>query len=139
MARRVTSASSVSFADGREVCRYRHVICGVASKSRVSRKFQGRGGLTSSTTAMLAGATTALPARSAAIRDPVIRSLNADAVEFPVSDAAEKNKPLVRREPEDRPSGVPAVANADLATGQARHLDAVAVGVAQRALDPLRT
>jgi len=38
--RRVTSASSVSFADGREVCRYRHVICGVASKSRVCQNCQ---------------------------------------------------------------------------------------------------
>ena len=37
------------------------------------------------------------------------------------------------------PDGVPAVANADLATGQARHLDAVAVGVTQGALDPVRT
>ncbi len=40
MVRRVTSASSVSFADGREVCRYRHVICGVASKSRVCQNCQ---------------------------------------------------------------------------------------------------
>ena len=47
--------------------------------------------------------------------------------------------PLVRREPEERPCGVPAVANADLATGQARHLDTIAVGVTQRALNPVKT
>jgi hypothetical protein len=34
---------------------------------------------------------------------------------------------------------MPAVANADLTPGQARYLDAVAVGVTQRALDPVRT
>ena len=58
-------------------------------------------------------------------------ALPVETVEFPVSYAAEKSMPVVRREPEDRPSGVPAVTNADLATGQARHLDAVAVGVTQ--------
>ena len=66
-------------------------------------------------------------------------ALPVETVEFPVSYAAEKSMPLVRREPEDRPCGVPAVANADLATGQARHLDAVAVGETQRALNPVRT
>jgi hypothetical protein len=65
--------------------------------------------------------------------------LTAETVEFPVSDAAEKSVPLVRCEPEDWPYGVPAVANADLATGQARHLDAVAVGVTQGALNPVKT
>jgi hypothetical protein len=68
-----------------------------------------------------------------------IRPLPAEAVEFPVPDAAEKGVPLIRREPQDRPCGIPAVTNADLAPGQARYLDAVAVGVAQRALDPVRT
>jgi hypothetical protein len=67
-----------------------------------------------------------------------IRPLPAEAVEFPVPDAAEKGVPLIRREPQDRPCGIPAVTNADLAPGQARYLDAVAVGVAQRALDPVR-
>jgi hypothetical protein len=43
--------------------------------------------------------------------------LPAETVEFPVSYASEKGMPLVRREPEDWPSGVPAVTNADLATG----------------------
>jgi hypothetical protein len=66
-------------------------------------------------------------------------ALPAEAVEFPVPDAAEEGVPLVRREHQDRPSGVSAVANADLAAWQARHLDAVAVGVAQGALDPVRT
>ena len=32
-----------------------------------------------------------------------IRSLPAETVEFPVSYAAEKSMPLVRREPEDQP------------------------------------
>ena len=44
--------------------------------------------------------------------------------------------PLVRCEPQDRTGGVPAVADSDLASLQIRHLDAVAVGKAQRALDP---
>ena len=66
-------------------------------------------------------------------------ALPAKMIKFPVSYAAQKRTPLLRREPEDRPRGVPAVANADRATGQARHLDAVAVGVTQRALDPVRT
>jgi hypothetical protein len=66
-------------------------------------------------------------------------ALPVETVEFPVSYATEKSVPLVRREPEDRPSGVPAVANTDHATGQARHFDAVAVGVTQRALNPGKT
>jgi len=53
-------------------------------------------------------------------------------------DAAEKGVPLIRREPQDGPRGVSAVPNADLASRQARYLDAVTVGVAQRALDPVR-
>src|SRR5271166_3030458 len=68
------------------------------------------------------------PSRSGSV------TLPAETVEFPVSYASEKGMPLVRREPEDRPPGVPAVANADLGTGQARHLDTIAVGVTQRAL-----
>jgi uncharacterized protein DUF397 len=64
--------------------------------------------------------------------------LPAEAVELPVSDAAQKGVPLIRRKPQDGPRGVPAVANADLAPRQARYLDAVTVGVAQRALDPVR-
>ena len=65
-----------------------------------------------------------------------VRSLPAETVEFPVSHATDKGMPLIRREPQDRPSGLPAVAHADLAAGQARHLDAVAVGITQRALNP---
>jgi hypothetical protein len=64
--------------------------------------------------------------------------LSGEAVEFPISDASEKSTPLVRREPEDRSCRVPAVANADLAIWQARHLDAIAVGVTQRALNPVK-
>ena len=65
--------------------------------------------------------------------------LPAETVEFPVPHAAEESAPLIGGEPQDGPRRVPAVANADLATGQARHLDAVAVGVTQGALDPTRT
>ena len=65
------------------------------------------------------------------------RALAAEAVELPVSHAAEKIMPLVWRELQDRPVGVPAVADADLAAWQARHLDAVSVGVTQRALYPV--
>lgn len=66
-------------------------------------------------------------------------SLPAETVEFPVSHTPEKSVPLVRREAEDWPSEDPAVANADLTAGQARYLDAVAVGITQRALNPVRT
>jgi hypothetical protein len=73
------------------------------------------------------------------IGDALVRlALTAETVEFPVSDAAEKSVPLVRREHQDWPYGVPAVANADPATGQAGHLDAVAVGVTQGALSPVK-
>jgi hypothetical protein len=65
-------------------------------------------------------------------------ALTAETVEFPVPDASEKSVPLVGREPEDWPYGVPAVTDADLATGQAGHLDAVAVGVTQGALGPVK-
>ena len=64
-------------------------------------------------------------------------ALTAETVEFTVSDTAEKSVPLVRCEHQDWPYGVPAVANADLAMGQARHLDAVAVRVTQGALNPV--
>src|SRR5438132_2559636 len=49
---------------------------------------------------------------------PRIRSLPAEAVEFPVPDAAEKGVPLIRCEPQDGPRGIPAVTNADLAPGR---------------------
>src|SRR5689334_3304403 len=68
-----------------------------------------------------------------------MRSLPGEAVEFPVSHAAEKGMPFIRRERQDGPSGVSAVANADLAAGQARHLDAVAAGITQGAFGPVRT
>lgn len=67
------------------------------------------------------------------------RSLRTEAVELAVSRAAEEGVPFVGREPQYRPPGVPAVAKADGATRQARHLNAVAVGETQRALNPVRT
>ena len=79
------------------------------------------------------------PSSPTARARPDAAPLPAETVEFPVPHAAEKSVPLIRREPQDGPGRVPAVANADLATGQARHLDAVAVGVTQGALDPVRT
>ena len=68
-----------------------------------------------------------------------VRSLPAKAVEFSLSCAAEKSIPFVRCKPENWPFGVPAVTQADRFTGQARHLDTVAVGETQRALNPERT
>src|SRR5580692_7156636 len=50
---------------------------------------------------------------------PPARALPAVTVKFPVSYPTEKCVPLVRREPENRPRGVPAVANADLAAREA--------------------
>ena len=47
--------------------------------------------------------------------------------------------PFVRGKSENQPFGVPTVAHADPAIGQARHLDAVTVGETQGALDPVRT
>ena len=52
----------------------------------------------------------------------------AETIEFSVSYAAEKGVPFIGCKSENRPSGVPAVADADLAFGKARHLYAVAVG-----------
>src|SRR5580693_10384490 len=75
-----------------------------------------------------------LPVRRA-LRDPG-GSVQAEAVELAVPDAADEGVPLVRREPQDRSGRVPAVADADLAAAQVRHLDAVAVGEAERAFDP---
>jgi len=47
--------------------------------------------------------------------------------------------PFVRSELEHWPLGVPAVPDADLAVGKARHLDTVAVGETQGTLNPDRT
>ena len=66
-------------------------------------------------------------------------SLPAETVEFSVSHSTEKCVPFIRSEPENRAAAVPAVAYADLTGGKARHLDAVAVGEAQGALNPVRT
>jgi hypothetical protein len=46
-----------------------------------------------------------------------LRPLPAETVEFSVSHAAEKCVPFVRRERQNRPAGVPAVADADPAIG----------------------
>src|ERR1700727_807151 len=67
------------------------------------------------------------------------RLLGAEAVELPEPRAAEERLPFVRREAQHRPAGILAVAEADRATGQVRHLHAVAVGETQRALNPART
>src|ERR1700722_5225761 len=64
-------------------------------------------------------------------------SLSAETVELSVSHTAEKCVPFIRGEPEDRTAAVPAIAYADLTGGEARLLDAVAVGEAQRALSPV--
>src|SRR5260370_16629732 len=65
--------------------------------------------------------------------------LPAETIEFSVSYAAEKSMPFVRCKSEHRTFGVPAVADADLTLGQARHLDAVAVGETQQPLNPVKT
>src|SRR6516164_7606446 len=62
----------------------------------------------------------------------------AEPADFPEPRAADEGTPLSRRERQDRPVGILAVANSDLASGQARHLDAVAVGEAEGTLDPDR-
>jgi hypothetical protein len=46
-----------------------------------------------------------------------LRPLPAETVEFSVSHAAEKCVPFVRRKRQNRPAGVPAVADADPAIG----------------------
>ena len=63
----------------------------------------------------------------------------AEAVEFSVSYASEKSMPFIRCKSEYRPLGIPAVADANLTFRQPCHFDAVAVGEAQRALNPERT
>jgi hypothetical protein len=63
----------------------------------------------------------------------------AETIEFSVSYTTEKRVPFIGCKSENRPSGVPAVADADLARGKARHLYAVAVGETQRALYPVKT
>lgn len=69
----------------------------------------------------------------------LVRSLHAETVEFPVANAPEECVPFIRRESENRPFGLPAVADPDLAVGQASYLDTVAVGETQRAFDPVET
>ncbi len=50
-------------------------------------------------------------------RTMLVRSLPAETIEFSVSYASEKRMPFVRCKPENRPFGVPAVANTDLVIG----------------------
>jgi hypothetical protein len=72
----------------------------------------------------------------------VLRSLLAylrETVEFTVPDAPEERTPFAWRKTEDRAVGIPAVADADFAVGQARDLDAVTVGVTEGTLHPVRT
>ena len=73
------------------------------------------------------------------VADLLAPPLPAESVEFPVPHTSNERVPFVGGEPQNRPSRIPAVTNADLAIGQARHLDAVAVGVTQGALNPVRT
>lgn len=84
------------------------------------------------------------PARAPGSREPAPScvayrgcvALSGEAVELAVPNAAEERVPLVGREAEYRPLRVAAVADADRASGQARHFNAVAVGETQRALHP---
>ena len=119
----------------REICRYRHVIGGLVGKSRVCRNCTARRRPhhRPSPRGMV---TQRRPHRSSR---PTATVSPDETVEFPVSDAADKSVPLGRREPQHRAGGVPAVADADLATRQVSHLDTIAVGVTQRALQPVRT
>jgi hypothetical protein len=61
-----------------------------------------------------------------------------ETIEFSVSRSAEERMPFVRGKPENRAFRVLAVTNTDHSVRQARHLDAVAVGETQGALDPVR-
>src|SRR5262249_48680800 len=61
---------------------------------------------------------------------------SAEAVELAAPGARQERVPLGRGEPEHRSGGVLAGPDADPAVGQAGHLDAGAVGVAERALPP---
>src|SRR5262249_22955138 len=68
-----------------------------------------------------------------------ICTLSAKAVEFPIAGAAQKRTPLAWGEPEHWARWVLAVADTDPAIGQASDLDAVAVAVTKRTLDPRQT
>ena len=63
----------------------------------------------------------------------------AEPVELSVAHASKKCVPFARRETQDRARGILAVANPDLAVGDAGDLDAVAVGKTQGTLGPGRT
>ena len=59
-----------------------------------------------------------------------------ETIEFSVSCSSEECMPFARCKSENRTFGVLTVANTDLAIRQACHLDAVAIGETQGALDP---
>jgi hypothetical protein len=60
-------------------------------------------------------------------------------IEFAVVDAADEGVPFGWGELEDALFRGPAIADADSSAGQAGDLDAVAIGEAQRTLDPVKT
>jgi hypothetical protein len=62
--------------------------------------------------------------------------LDQGIVELTVSYAADECRPLRWSEAENGAFGVLAVADADVAVRHGRYLDAVAIGIAQRALGP---
>src|SRR5215469_4787889 len=75
-----------------------------------------------------AGNATAPAARVTGERCVVLLELlGSKPVKFAVAHAAKESVPFVGGKPENRSCGVPAVADADLAIGQARHLNTVAV------------
>lgn len=63
--------------------------------------------------------------------------LPAEPVELPVTDATQERMPLIRCKPENRPIRLTAVANTNLAIGQAGYLDTVAVGETKGTLHPV--
>ena len=62
--------------------------------------------------------------------------LCAEAVELAVPNATDERVPFFWREAENSASSIPAVPDANLAAGQARHLNAVTVRETQRAFHP---
>ncbi len=78
-----------------------------------------------------------LPEQDATVLCPR-RSYHTETIEFSVSHSSEERVPFARGKSENRTFGVLAVANTDLASRQARHLDAVAVGETQGTLNPVR-
>jgi hypothetical protein len=65
-------------------------------------------------------------------------SLFGEAVEFTVLRSAQERVPFAGREPQNRALAMLAVADPDVAVWEARYLDAIAIGKAPRAFDPVR-